>query len=473
MGMRGTAPPVQPGSDTMRGAILLATGAGLAIVLALPPPPGLSAAGRAALAVVLVAVVLWSTEALPTGATAVGAIILLALTGAVPDFQMALGGFARPTVFFLLGVLALGVAALESGLAARAAAALLAAARGRSGQLYVQMVASFALLALLLPSASTRGAIMLPVYEHALDLVQAPAGGRLRRAVMLGLASLNRLGSNALLTGGVTPVVAAALMGGFTWTSWLLFMGVPVYSLLVLGGVAVYLLTRPDREGLVESAWKVPREPLHGRERRALAIAAVVSALWMTDGLHHWDPAIPALLGAVAVVAPGIGVVTWREVESTLGWANLLVIAASPSLAQAMASSGAAGWLADWLRLGASPLAGRPFALAASLIAACLAFRAILPNISAYLTLLIPVVMELAPDLGLNPLVCGMLVTIAGDSVLFFPAQSSSSLIVTERGHLGPGPVAQLAAVMVALIPIVLLFVALPYWAWLLDKFPA
>src|ERR687888_1905426 len=98
MGMRGTAPPVQPGSDTMRGAILLATGAGLAIVLALPPPPGLSAAGRAALAVVLVAVVLWSTEALPTGATAVGAIILLALTGAVPDFQMALGGFARPGV---------------------------------------------------------------------------------------------------------------------------------------------------------------------------------------------------------------------------------------------------------------------------------------------------------------------------------------------------------------------------------------
>src|SRR5438067_2044643 len=170
MGMRGTAPPVQPGSDTMRGAILLATGAGLAIVLALPPPPGLSAAGRAALAVVPVAVVLWSTEALPTGAPAVGAILLLALTGAVP----------------------------------------------------------------------------------------------------------------ALLTGGVTPVVAAALMGGFTWTSWLLFMGVPVYTLLALGGLAVYLLTRPDREGLVESDWKLPREPLHGRERRALAIAAVVSALWMT-----------------------------------------------------------------------------------------------------------------------------------------------------------------------------------------------
>src|SRR5207244_12569538 len=136
-----------------------------------------------------------------SGATAIGAIALLALTGAARDLPSALIGFARPTVFFLLGVLALGVATLQSGLAERIAVTLAAAARGRSGALYVQMVASFALLAFILPSASTRGAILLPVYEQALDILQALPGGRLRRAIMLGLASLNRLGSNALLTG--------------------------------------------------------------------------------------------------------------------------------------------------------------------------------------------------------------------------------------------------------------------------------
>ena len=446
-------------------------GAGLAAALALPPPAGLSPSGKAALAVMAASVALWTSEALPTGATALVAITLLALTGAARDFPAALSGFARPTVFFLLGVLALGVAALESGLAARAAAALLAAARGRSGRLYGQMVASFALLALLLPSASTRGAILLPVYEQALDLLRAPPGGPLRRAIMLGLASLNRLGSNALLTGGVTPVVAAALMGGFTWTSWLVYMGVPVYTLLLFGGMLVFLLTRPDRDVLAESDWKLPREPLSPRERRALIITAAVSALWMTDALHHWDPAIPALIGAIAVVTPGLGVVTWRDLERTLGWANLLVIAASLSLGQAMISSGAAGWLADWLRVGAGPLVGHPFGLAAALVLACLALRAVLANISAYLTLLIPVVMELAPDLGLNPLVCAMLVTVAGDSVLYFPAQSSSSLIVAERGHLSAGPVVGLALLMAALVLLVLLFLALPYWAWLGQPF--
>jgi di/tricarboxylate transporter len=144
-----------------------------------------------------------------------------------------------------------------------------------------------------------------------------------------------------------------------------------------------------------------------------------------------------------------------------------LVIAASLSLAQAMGSSGAAAWLAGWLRIGAGPLIGQPFALLASLVIVCLLLRAVLPNISAYLTLLIPLVMELAPDLGLNPLICGMVVTVAGDSVLYYPAQSSSSLIVAERGHLSAGAVVRLAAVMALFVFLVLLFLALPYWALL------
>jgi di/tricarboxylate transporter len=193
----------------------------------------------------------------------------------------------------------------------------------------------------------------------------------------------------------------------------------------------------------------------------------------MTDSLHHWDPALPALLGAVALLTPGLGVLRWGDLERGLGWANLLVIAASLSLAQAMTSSGAAAWLAGLLRLGAGPLAGRPVALAATLVCVCLLLRLVLPNIAAYLSLLIPVVMELAPDLGLNPLVCAMLVTVAGDSVLYYPAQSASSLMVAERGHLQAGPVFGLAAIMALLVLAVLMLLAIPWWGWLGEPLAA
>lgn len=442
---------------------------GLVAALLLPPPPGLSPAGRAALAVTVAAVVLWSTDALPSGAVALASAVALTLSGAVANLGAALGGFARPTVFFLLGVLALGAATLRSGLAERAADLLLRAAAGRGARLYAQMVAGFALLAFLLPSASTRGAIMLPVYEQALARFGAPPHGRLHRATMLGLASLNRLGSNGILTGGVTPVVAAGLIGGFTWTSWLVFMGPPVYALLILGGLAVYLMERPDLEPAPVAAERPPiiagAAPLTPCERRTLAVAALTSVLWMLDWLHHWDPAIPALLGVALLVVPGRGATPWRDLERGLGWANLLVVGASLSLADAMVRSGAADWLADGLRTWALPPIAHSALLPVGLIVGCLVIRAVLPNISAYLTLLIPIAMALAPDLGLNPLVCAMLVTVAGDSVLYYTAQSSSSLIVSERGHLGQGPVFRLALVMSVLILVVLLLLAIPYWS--------
>ena len=459
------AAPQQRRVENRRATTLLLIGAVLSGALLLSPPDGLTPAGWASLLVMLTAVALWSIDLLPTGATALLSMLLLVVTGAVGDLPSALVGLSRPTVIFLLGVLAMGLATYRSGLADRAAAVLLALARGRGPALYVQMVASFAVLAFLLPSASTRGAILLPVYEQALDRLAAAPGGPLRQAIMLGLASLNRLGSNALLTGGITPVVAAALIGGFTWTSWLVYMGVPVYALLLVGALTVFLLTRPQREALPPSSWSLPDQPLSAAERRMLLISLVVSLLWMTDFIHHWDPALPAILGGLAVVAPGIGVVTWQQLEVGLGWANLLVIAASLSLAQAMGSSGAAAWLAGWLLRGADPLLGEPLALAACLVVVCLVLRAVLPNISAYLTLLIPLVMGLAPALGLNPLVCGMIVTVAGDSVLYYPAQSSSSLLVAERGHLSAGPVVRLAGLMAGLVMLVLLLLALPYWA--------
>ena len=444
----------------------------LGALLLLPPLPNLSQRGQAALGVLLAAVVLWTAEPLPTGATALLAIALLPLTGATADLASALTGFGRPTVFFLVGVLALGVATLRSGLADRAAGLFVSAARGRGAWLFWQMVAGFGLLALILPSASTRGAILLPVYEQALSRLGAWPGGRVHAATMLGLTSLNRLGSNALLTGGITPVVASALMGGFTWTSWLLFMGLPVYTLLCIGGLLVYLQSRPDRERLVGSPSQDELETAAPRglaltpsEWRALAVTGAVSLLWATDSLHHWDPAIPALLGATALVLPRLGVLTWRDLETGVGWANVLVVGASLCLGSALQSSGAASWLADWLRLAVAPFTGSALAAAAALIVACLLLRALLANISAYLTLLIPVALELAPDLGLNGLVCAMLVTIAGDSVLYFPAQSSSSLLVAERGHVTAWPVLRLGLLMAAAVPLVLLGLAIPYWA--------
>ncbi len=266
-----------------------------------------------------------------------------------------------------------------------------------------------AVMALPTPSASTRTGVQAPVYHEALLLMKAGPDSRLGKAVMQALAQLNRMGSNALLTGGVTPMTAAALLGGLGWTQWFVLMSLPVYINLVAGALAVYLTYRPfEKVELPEELFRAGRASrtrgTGAGEVRTAAILLGVSALWLTDSWHHLDPALPALFGAILVVTPGVGVLTWPDVERGVGVAMAFVIASSLSLAHAVVSTGAAAWLGSWLVAGLQPFAGTPLLLATLLLGACLVARIVLSSITAYLTILIPVAAALAQAVGLNPL---------------------------------------------------------------------
>jgi sodium-dependent dicarboxylate transporter 2/3/5 len=451
-----------------RALILAAAAVVLATALTvLPTPDGLSRAGHRVLAVVALAIGLWATEALPGGVTAMLVIVALAVSGGVPTLRDALYGFSEPVAYFLMAVLTIGLAVARSGLAERLAGAFLRRSGGRPRALYWQMLLAFPVLTLVLPSATTRTGILVHVYERALTMSAVPRGAPLARAIMLALNSVNRLASTVLLTGGITPVVASALIGNVSWTRWFVLMSVPYLALLALGAVLIYALHRRGFDATLGTPDLPARTPMSAMELRTAVITAGASVLWLTDAIHHWNPALPALLAWALLLAPGIGVLEWREFEEGVGWTNLFVIAASLSLARALVQTGAAAWLARVLLPSApTPNGGatHPLVLVTALLVAAAAIRFLVPNITGFLGVTIPVAMSLGANAGLNPLVCGLAVTIAGDAVLYYPAQSASSLVVYQRGHLTAGEILKFGIWMTVLAFLVVLAVAIPYW---------
>jgi anion transporter len=433
-------------------------------VLAAPTPVQLGVEGQRVLAVIVLAIGLWSLEALPAAVTAVVTIVALVLTHAVAGIRDALVGFADPIAYFLLGVLTMGVAVARSGLAERVAHRLLAHGRGRGGALYLHLLVAMPPLTLLLPSATTRTGILVHVYDQALELGRVPRGAPLARAVMLLLNSVNRLSSTILLTGGITPIVASGLIGTISWSRWFMLMSVPYAVLLGLAAAAIYLRHRRGFPVRVSVPPAPPPRPLSGAERRTVLIVAGAGLLWLTDSVHHLHPTLPALIAFVCFLLPGVGVLTWRQFEQEVGWTNFFVIAASLSLAQALARSGASDWLAAGVVGAAHRMAASPWLVVGMLLAASSVVRLVIPNITGFLATTIPVAMSVGTAAGLNPLICGLIVTIAGDAVLYYPAQSASSLVVYERGHLTAGEIFRFGILMTALAALVVLAVALPYW---------
>jgi di/tricarboxylate transporter len=431
--------------------------------------------------VVVAGVILWIAEALPMGVTALVVLFLLAVSPG-GKAAAAFAGFATPVVYFLLGILVIAHAVERSGLAARAARLLLRHAAGRSTRLYAQLVASLPLLALLLPSAMTRNAILIPAYQRAFHHLGIGHAARAGRAVMLCLGILHPLASSIFLTGGTNSLTTATLLGGFTWFRWCVLLGPPYIGLLFLGGVLLRLMVGRFEEGgpapadpgrgtrgepgpAAERAMAASAgTPITGPEGRVLFVLGLTTALWATDKFHGWNPAAPALLGAVLLLLPGIGVLTWREFEQSVAWNLVFTVGASLSLAQALGETGAASWFAGVL-LGAMPyLAVHPAVLVAALLVMVSVVHLGITNMSACIALLIPVATTLGQGAGLNPTVCGLLVLLAVDVVILYPVQTATNLMAYETGYYGARDVLRLGLAMLALLIVFTLVAILPYW---------
>ena len=204
---------------------------------------------------------------------------------------------------------------------------------------------------------------------------------------------------------------------------------------------------------------------MSGRETRTAVITVCASLLWLTDAVHHWHPVVPALLAWIFLLMPRIGVLTWKEFERDIGWTNFFVLASSLSLARALTASGASAWIAQFIVQAVPQFRDEPVLIVAILLVASVPARLLIPNITGFLATTIPIAMSIGVAAGVNPMICGLAVMIGGDAVLYYPAQSASSLVVYERGYLTAPEIFRFGVWMTLIAFVVVLAVALPYWS--------
>src|SRR5260370_42596054 len=99
---------------------------------------------------------------------------------------------------------------------------------------------------------------------------------------MMLLNSVNRLSSTILLTGGITPIVAAGLIGTISWTRWFVLMSVPYTGLLALPAPASYLGYRRGFRGRITVPAAPAPRPLSVGQRRPAIITRGVRLRWRT-----------------------------------------------------------------------------------------------------------------------------------------------------------------------------------------------
>lgn len=372
---------------------------------------------QAALTLVVFAIAVWMWIFSPLDDTyvALGAALILVATGVVEDSEL-FEPLGEDTVWLLLTALVIVAGVTASGLTARVAGFVVTGA-GTLRQLVHLTTGALVVMAFAIPSTSGRAALALPVFVALAAVLKDRARvvlalSLLFPSVILLSAVASYLGAGAhLITAQILDAAGHDSFGVGTW----LILGLPLalVSSHVCAELILWLFTRPeDRRRPVavtlEDLQSHTTTPITGpltvaQSRSALLVAAVV-ILWCSEPLHGLHPAIVGLFGALLAASPRWGSVRLGAALKSVPWSLLVFMAATLTLGTGLIDSGAAHWLAE-RALGPVQSAGAaaPALFVVLVVVVSTGAHLIIQSRSARSAVLIPIVVALAPGLGVDP----------------------------------------------------------------------
>jgi sodium-dependent dicarboxylate transporter 2/3/5 len=419
----------------------------------------LTASGKACLAIMALAVVLWITEAMPFAATSLLVVLLIPMFGIADYRAVVRAGFGDPVITFFIGVLLLSAAFTHSGLGTRLTYLVLQRVGTRTDRVLLGVLTVGVLISMWITDMAV-AAMLLPLGVGLLrDAGLLPGRSQFGRSLMIATAFGPLIGGIATPAGTAANIVAIAQLKQLAATDvsfgrWML-LGTPASLLMIpFAWWILRWLFPAEIERLpisVDSIRARLRElgPLRTAERRTLAIFATVVTLWLLSPLlDTWTGgrvALPVeavgLAGGVALFLPGLRVLTWKEAEAGVEWGGLMMIVAGLSLGLAVYESGAARWLA-WVLLGqitSVPDALRPFVIVLAVSVLHLLFSS--NTVTA--SIIIPILVALATDLHLDPWTTVAPAAFTSSLAFILVSEGPTTIIPYSSGYFSIGDLAK------------------------------
>jgi anion transporter len=447
------------------------------ILWVMPVPEGLTTAGKATLAVMVWACLMWITEAIPVGVSGMLIPMLLVMTGAIDKFPKAASGFSTPVVFLCLAAFIFAAVMQAAGLDRRIALGMLHKLKVRTvnGVIWAMFGANL-LLSLIIPAANARAATLLPVVNGITNMFgDTPEERAGKKAIVIqtlvygsmisGMCIMTAHLPNLVIVGLLDTELALHLsyidwfklqwpyLGMFVITQWWMQRYFKTHGVGVHGGYEAVQRQYAEQPKTSQAEWLI------------LVVFGVIALLWVTESWHGIKSHNAALMGLAVLFMPGMFGFKWKELQDRTIWGTFLLLAGALSMSSAMGSTGLAQWLSDIIH----PLAmGHPWWMVLLiLMAGTHVIRlGMLSNVAA-ITMLAPILLALAPKLGLHPVAFTMLVSDTDTFAYILPTQITAAVIAYSSGTFSMADYAKVGWVSVLIAIAYGICVMAPWYAFM------
>jgi DASS family divalent anion:Na+ symporter len=278
------------------------------------------------------------------------------------------------------------------------------------------------------------------------------------------------------LTSSTTAVVVYAVLPAstqqeVTFIEWI--VRAAPYNLLLLVGCAAAIVWLYRPHGTVTPATGATRRaeavalqrallgPMSKAEKIVLVLTVVLLIGFLTQPVHHIDPAWIAVLATVALAAAGV--LTAAELRS-INWSFALFYGMLASMADVLARHGVDQWLGGLVTALVGGLAATPVLFVAALTLLCYAISFVL-RWQAAAPLLTIALVPAAVAAHIDPWIVGLVALVACNG-FFLPFQSTTYLALYHgtNGRLFTHAQARPVALVFGVVTLAALCASIPVW---------
>jgi sodium-dependent dicarboxylate transporter 2/3/5 len=399
--------------------------------------PGFTDSQTYVLFLLLFAIGLWATEAIPAFAVSLMIIAYLVfalgnkhINSAPENIEKYVQTFSDHIIWLLLGGFFLAKAMAKTKLDETLIRVTLKMAGSNPRNILIGLMAVCMVASMLISNTATTTMVLAAVMPLLNSLGK---NSKIARALLLGIPVACTTGGMATIIGTPANAIAVGLLEGegihIDFLGWMIY-GVPIAFVLTAISCIVLIRTYMKDDTIISIDFLGEQKNDSSKElllqrKIVIAVILVTVGLWLTSSLHGLT--VASVCAVPLVVLTVTGILDGKDIQS-MGWDTLLLVAGGLSLGLALHHTGLLNHYAEMLKSVNlnDELLIYFFGFSAMLVAT------VMTNSTAS-TLMIPVCMSILPSLKME---AALVVSLSSSTALLLLASSPSNAIIFNTGFI-------------------------------------
>ena len=421
----------------------------------------------------LSAMTLWITTKIPAGFVAIALIAFIVLMNAgEPD--LLYHSLSEEVVWLMIGSFIIGEAVKRSGLAERLTLLILSKSNKKNNVLLGLISFLFA-SAFFIPSTSGRAALSMPIIKQLsqkFSTKEQSVLAILAPVIILMSTSATLIGAGSHLIG--IGLLESTVDQSISYIQWLIW-GVPFAMVVTFISLLVIKWMMWPRDGLkkienvqTEEKGKLTKQ-IHRDEKKTIILILFLVVGWMTESIHGYDIAFITMIGAILIMMPNYGIISWKQGMKSVSWNLIVFVAAATALGKVLVDTGVVKWIEkEMLHVLHLFIDAPEWLLVLIILTVTVSSHLYITSHTTRAIVFIPSLLLFSETIGVNPSTVVFLSLIGMNYCLTFPVSSKALLLFYEEGKISYDArnLLKISAILMPLYILMMMLFYFTYWQW-------